>query len=559
MVVLALVGELVPLLGTSSALAQTAPAERRILTSPDADYFGGDYDILRDVDANICETACLSDDRCVAFTLNQATNWCFLKETIGELRFVEGAMSGRIALAGAVSEDVVAEREAELGFLPKEQRDAARRIRLEVAGEARDSALAEETILRDAGAALSEARFFDAGRLYREALKRDAADGAAWAGLARATLAFTSNDYEQTNANNAVRAPAAISAYVTAADDAGKAEALDFLAQGLGAAEDWKTAIRVWRESLRIAEVADVRKRLDDAVAAHGFRIVDNSVDNNAANPRICLSFSEELAPSLVNSETIGDFLSIDGGDGLPVSAAGSQVCIDGVTHGARYRVVVRPGILSASGEKTERPADLSIYVRDRDPSARFATNAYVLPAGGEASIPVTTINADTVEARLLRIGDRELARTIAESRFLGQFEDYELDQVKENQGVEVWKGFVDVARRTNEEVTTAIPVAALVADIEPGVYLLSAKATNARADAGTSSTQWFVLTDIGLSTFSGEDGFHVFARSLGSAAPLAGVALELVAANNDVLGTVATDAAGYARLPPGLLRGTGG
>src|SRR5690349_17769174 len=88
-------------------------AERRIASSPDADYFGGDYDVLKDVDANVCETACLADNRCQAFTLNRKTRWCFLKDSVGELRQAAGATSGRIVLASqAPDEDALEAREA---------------------------------------------------------------------------------------------------------------------------------------------------------------------------------------------------------------------------------------------------------------------------------------------------------------------------------------------------------------------------------------------------------------------------------------------------------------
>ncbi len=113
----------------------------------------------------------------------------------------------------------------------------------------------------------------------------------------------------------------------------------------------------------------------------------------------------------------------------------------------------------------------------------------------------------------------------------------------------------MDVKRTANEEVTTAIPVAAIVTERKPGVYILSAKAKNARAGDEAPATQWFVVTDVGLTSFAGQDGFHVFARSLGSAEPLAGVTLELVAVNNEILGTAETDAAGHARLAPGFSR----
>ena len=72
-------------------------------------------------------------------------------------------------------------------------------------------------------------------------------------------------------------------------------------------------------------------------------------------------------------------------------------------------------------------------------------------------------------------------------------------------------------------------------------------------------ATQWFIVTDLGLTTLSGNDGLHVMVRSLGSAGPVGGVRLRLVAVNNEVLGEATSDAEGYANFAPGLIRGTGG
>lgn len=538
--------------------------ERTIVAAPDADYYGHDYDILKDADQNLCETACLADNQCRAFTFNTAKGWCFLKSDVGELRAAAGVVSGRITLASA---DKAAdkgldtrEREAELAFLPRESLEAARQFRLGLAEEERDGAIpAGEALWPFADDALARRDYGAAMASYREALRRDPQSARAWLGLALSSLLFTSDDSEALQAATDTRQPASINAYLTAGEDRQKAAALDFVAQGFAAGEDWKQAIRTWRAALAITERPDARKRLDAAVAEHGFRITGNSVDNNAASPRICLNFSEPLSPSMVSGEAAGDFVKVEGGDTLPVSASGSQICVDGVTHGARYRLVARKGITAASGEVLAKTADVSIYVRDRDPSVRLSGNAYVLPAGGEASIPVTSVNTDTIEARLLRIGDRALARTIGASRFLSQLGSYEVDEVAQNDGEEVWKGVVDVKRVANEEVTTAIPVAAILKERQPGVYILSAKPRNARSTDETPATQWFVLTDIGLTSFSGQDGFHLFARSLGSAEPMAGLKLDLVAANNEILASVETDGAGHARLAPGLLKGTGG
>ena len=79
-------------MAASVSLAQQS--ERRVVLSQDADYFGGDYDILKDVTIDACQAACLGDGQCQAFTYNVSAGWCFLKSSVGELRSVAGAISG---------------------------------------------------------------------------------------------------------------------------------------------------------------------------------------------------------------------------------------------------------------------------------------------------------------------------------------------------------------------------------------------------------------------------------------------------------------------------------
>ena len=61
------------------------------------------------------------------------------------------------------------------------------------------------------------------------------------------------------------------------------------------------------------------------------------------------------------------------------------------------------------------------------------------------------------------------------------------------------------------------------------------------------------------MTTYGGRDGLHVMVRSLASAKARGEISLQLIAANNEVLGEAVSDAAGYVRFAPGLARGTGG
>ena len=76
-----------------------------------------------------------------------------------------------------------------------------------------------------------------------------------------------------------------------------------------------------------------------------------------------------------------------------------------------RYHLRVRGGLPAADGETLAHPVELDVFVRDRAPWVGFAGNAYVLPAGKGASIPIVSVNTDKAKAAIYRIGDRGARR----------------------------------------------------------------------------------------------------------------------------------------------------
>ena len=126
----------------------------------------------------------------------------------------------------------------------------------------------------------------------------------------------------------------------------------------------------------------------------------------------------------------------------------------------------------------------------------------------------------------------------------------------------------MDVASVLNKDVVTDFPLAEAVGKLQPGVYLVTARpwkgtaAPNAdNPDNGDDSlaTQWMVVSDLGLTALSGDDGVHAMARSLATAAPIEGVEMRLIARNNEVLAIRKTGADGRVDFDPGLSRGVGG
>ena len=88
----------------------------------------------------------------------------------------------------------------------------------------------------------------------------------------------------------------------------------------------------------------------------------------------------------------------------------------------------------------------------------------------------------------------------------------------------------------------------------------MTAAAKNPGADDDYQlATQWFIVSDLGVSAFSGNDGIHVFVNSLASTEAVARAEVRLVARNNEILATRKTDDAGHVLFEAGLARGEGG
>jgi uncharacterized protein YfaS (alpha-2-macroglobulin family) len=253
-------------------------------------------------------------------------------------------------------------------------------------------------------------------------------------------------------------------------------------------------------------------------------------------------------------------FVTVDGRPPRAVDAGEKQLCVEGLEHGEYYDIVIRSGLPSAIGEVIASPVTLNIYVRDRAPSLRFTGDNFVLPSTARRGIPLVSVNTETAELSLFRVGDRALAQLLSGYNFLRQLDGYSLSDIENDLGQPVWKGEIDIRSELNSEVTTSFPVDEALPEREPGVYVLSATPKGDQTEYWASkATQWFVVSDIGLSTYTGVDGLTVFARSLATAMPIEGAELTLLARNNEILGTATTDANGQAAFTPGLTRGTAG
>ncbi len=358
---------------------------------------------------------------------------------------------------------------------------------------------------------------------------------------------------------------AAYIAYQRATDRNPEADSLAFLGTLLSQRQIWRPALDALRLSLELRETADVRGQYERLRDQYGFRVLDYTVDADTASPRACFQFSEDI-PARTD---FSPFVALAGTDKPALSVTEKQLCVEGLDHGQTYKVTLRAGLPSVVHETLSKSSDFAIYVRDRKPSVRFSTSAYVLPRTGQQGIPIVSVNTKTVAAEIYRISDRNLIDTISTNGFgNGDFQNSlsrsDVQQLQDSRGVQVWKGTlaVDANAALNAEVTTAFPVDQAVGALQPGVYVMVAQAKELKDldnNYESLATQWFIVSDLGLSEFSGKDGIHVFVNSLATTDAKNGIELKLISRGNEVLATRQTDAAGHALFEPGLANGAGG
>jgi uncharacterized protein YfaS (alpha-2-macroglobulin family) len=405
--------------------------------------------------------------------------------------------------------------------------------------------------------------------LYAIAVALDGKSAASWLGVAQSALKIepAHGGERYTLRDRAITA--SYMAYQVANAKSEEAAALALLGEAYASGEMWKQSLAAYRASLQHQDVPAVRNVYQDLREKYGFRVNEETaykVDSDAANPRLCFQFTEALQPKT----DYAPYISIAGAEKPAIAVEGTQLCVDGLKHGERYAVVLRQGLPSSVGENLLKSGEYQIYVRDRSPQARFTGKSYVLPKLGQEGIPVVTVNTPKVHVAIGRIGDRSLTPLLRGENFLAQLSGEEARKIARETGFSVWSGTLDTRIEQNREVTTAFPVMEAVGKLEPGVYVMTVQPEGVKtATAGddtsddndyeTRATQWFIVSDLGLTAISGDGGVVVLARSLATAKPIAGLDLKLVARNNEVLATLKTDAEGKAQFDPGLVRGTGG
>ncbi len=532
---------------------------QNILISPDTDYYGFDYDIIKGIPLESCISTCRRDSNCQAFTFNQKKNWCFLKSDYSGSQPFANTIAGRkVAWPAPPSQGGAAKPNADPGFISTAMRKKADTLTKRLKGWYKPKKNGFNSLRRAGFQALKDKKPVKAARFFGAALALYTDDAAILNAYSRAILKQKDLRGKKRRLVYEVATSSAILAHRVATTGAARADALNTLAEALATRKYWSKAIKAYKASLALIRNPAIEKKLAALQENHGFRITKHMVDSDTANPRICIRFSEKLQ----EKTDFNRFIRIDGKPPQAVKLKGKkQLCLEGVEHATSYNIDIRAGLPAAiTGEALSKPVSIKAYIRDRAPAVRFGGNGFVLPGIGSYGIPLVSVNTGEVDIQIFRIDERNLSSIFKSNRFGRQITGYRATRIGENSGEKIWSGKLETKENRNREVTTSFPVSEILPARKPGVYVMTASpARGKKDDYDIVATQWFVISDIGLTSLDGEDGLHVFARSLATAQPMGNIKIRLLARNNILLAAARTDAQGYVRFERGLTRGQGG
>jgi uncharacterized protein YfaS (alpha-2-macroglobulin family) len=434
--------------------------------------------------------------------------------------------------------------------------DAAIKLEADLKDEAGTVEKPVIALKKGADAALKKGDLDTAANLYVQIVSVAPNDAQAWRRLADLWLKIPTTEEDDGSTRYERATTASYISYQRSSTAADETDSLIMLANAYGKRGDWRPALNALRLALTLHETPELKTIYDSLREKYGFRVSNFSVDSDAASPRACFQFTEALP----KRTDFSPFIAMAGQDKPALSVDDQQLCVEGLKHGESYAITLREGLPSTVGENLLKTADFSIYVRDRSPFVRLAGKAYVLPKTGQQGIPLVSVNTDTIKVTIYRIGDRNLIDQVLGGDFERNLYGYTLNDIAEQKGEKVWTGEMKVDKELNAEITTNFPVNEAVPALQPGVYVLAAVPANALTEEYSErAIQWFIVSDLGLTAYSGSDGVHAFVNSLATTAPVSGVELRLIARNNEVLATKTTDANGRVAFEPGLSRGEGG
>ncbi|HVY87430.1 MAG TPA: alpha-2-macroglobulin [Hyphomonadaceae bacterium] len=302
-------------------------------------------------------------------------------------------------------------------------------------------------------------------------------------------------------------------------------------------------------------------KRAGSDVNSKEFEFIRYSIDVSKDLPQACLTFSSTLD----KAKDYRPYVNIQPNTQIALTVDGSNLCVGGLTFGQERKLTIRSGLPAQDGRTLAYDEDVNVEFADRPAFVGFKGDGVILPRVEADGLGLETVNVDKIQVTISRVTDRALAFKKISAGYAatqgsyGYMDDYNSEA--EDLAAPIWKGTIETKGSPNAAKTTVFPIATAIPKLQPGAYFIELEQLNAAGKVPNDAARakrWLVITDLALTTYSGNNGMSATVRSLQSAKPQRGVKMELVAKNNEILARGESDSAGHVKFSGPITRGEG-
>ncbi|MBM2841027.1 MAG: hypothetical protein HW412_1555, partial [Bacteroidetes bacterium] len=259
-----------------------------------------------------------------------------------------------------------------------------------------------------------------------------------------------------------------------------------------------------------------------------------------------------------VDKPSVKSFLTIEPVREYTVETDNQGITLRGKFEpGVPFHLLIKKGMESVLGGKTQNDYDADIVVGNVAPSFRFASasGVYMLMSG-QRDIEIKTVNLPKVLVRVSQIFQNNLVYFLDGGRSYDYYYDdyYEGDEgysryryryTVGSYGRQLSYDSIEVKNVSNQEVSTFFTLNPFLNTGYKGFYLVEIANP---AQPWRSTAKLISVSDLGLIVKQSADEVLVFATSLDSNEPVSGVQVSLISHNNQVIVAQKSDKDGVAR-----------
>lgn len=256
----------------------------------------------------------------------------------------------------------------------------------------------------------------------------------------------------------------------------------------------------------------------------------------DGANIRIAFS-----AP--VDARAVGPFVHVSPEAEYSLSRSEMDLVLTGdFKPGQEYVVTLDRGLAAADGSVLREDWKETLYIPDLEPSVAFRDSGIFLPLQGTRNLAVESVNAPKAEMFIDRVYRNNIFLLLQDYSMNTLFEERGYTYTLQHyMGDRIVEETLNLSAPKNEVQHETFDVARFVEGKGKGLYRIFLGAT----DSWEGSQRWVLVTDMGVVAKKGKDDLLVWVNSFSSLSPVAGVKLQLLSDQQQLMAEGVSDANG--------------